>query len=814
MSPTANHTEGQQNADMGALLAAVSSDEQQRFGTGWRVTGSDSYDFVKSLDDASRREVLLGIFLARQQRLRTEPFTGTSFVVLDILGALITHFGRTSLEWTAAQVSEVLSTVAVLPFDSHRTIDDFRFAVGIAEQLTRRQAMDERCRAELCRVRDIVVGQADSADTGSATAINSLRVRLQALVPDANDGLGGVAISAADPFGRRSFDLLRPLAGRPDLASTLTMLAKPNHSASWRAEVVRRHEDAPLVRDVARLLIHALGDIDVSDAWQLAPSSIGLIKGAAAVLAEVGDSTDAKRLERAAVNSAPLAQAFYSAGASPRSCIAALGALRDPDAQAALVRLQTRFRSGDLKKRVAAALDVVATRSGMSSGELVERRVGDEGLDTAHSLALGTTAMAVEIRVTGTGVVTNWTVDGRLVGKAPADAKTEFPALVAEVRTAAKRLTTAFAAQRSRIEGLFAEGRSWAPSDWLVLYADHRLIGPIVAGLLWQGEIDAGWTTFLGGNAVPKGASSIRLWHPLHAAHGEIEFWRDEIVRLGLRQPFKQAFRENYVLTPAEREARQVSARFERHMVRTDQLYALLKGRGWHAKWLGTFEGGRQTTQRQVLAEGRYRVGFDLDLADQLGFDDCALTGAVHFDRLLGKSWRSVDLADIPPLVFSEAMRDVDLFVSVATVANDPTWRERRIRAQTDRDVFDTRANAELTSAGEIRRAAIERILPHLKISEHCALDERSLRVRGSHSEYAIHLGTANVMMLPLNQYLCIVQGSPGATRGVFLPFEGDDLLSLILSKAVLLAADHKIKDESILRQIRWTSLPDLAADA
>jgi hypothetical protein len=34
------------------------------------------------------------------------------------------------------------------------------------------------------------------------------------------------------------------------------------------------------------------------------------------------------------------------------------------------------------------------------------------------------------------------------------------------------------------------------------------------------------------------------------------------------------------------------------------------------------------------------------------------------------------------------------------------------------------------------------------------------------------------------------------------LPFEGDRVLSVILSKAVLLAADDKIVDETILRQL------------
>jgi hypothetical protein len=52
----------------------------------------------------------------------------------------------------------------------------------------------------------------------------------------------------------------------------------------------------------------------------------------------------------------------------------------------------------------------------------------------------------------------------------------------------------------------------------------------------------------------------------------------------------------------------------------------------------------------------------------------------------------------------------------------------------------------------------------------------------------------------------CIVQkrGS-GARRtdNIYLPFEGDNILSLILSKAFLLADDEKIKDQTIMNQIR-----------
>jgi hypothetical protein len=58
--------------------------------------------------------------------------------------------------------------------------------------------------------------------------------------------------------------------------------------------------------------------------------------------------------------------------------------------------------------------------------------------------------------------------------------------------------------------------------------------------------------------------------------------------------------------------------------------------------------------------------------------------------------------------------------------------------------------------------------------------------------------------MAPNDQYLCIVPKQTAADKDpVFLPFEGDATLSIILSKALLLAEDAKIKDATIMRQIR-----------
>jgi hypothetical protein len=88
-----------------------------------------------------------------------------------------------------------------------------------------------------------------------------------------------------------------------------------------------------------------------------------------------------------------------------------------------------------------------------------------------------------------------------------------------------------------------------------------------------------------------------------------------------------------------------------------------------------------------------------------------------------------------------------------------------------------------------------------MKFADRLRIDGRYLVVEGKLNTYKIHIGTSNILMAPDDSYLCIVQTGRGKTN-VLLPFEDDPMLSLILSKATMLANDDKIKDSTILSQI------------
>jgi len=141
--------------------------------------------------------------------------------------------------------------------------------------------------------------------------------------------------------------------------------------------------------------------------------------------------------------------------------------------------------------------------------------------------------------------------------------------------------------------------------------------------------------------------------------------------------------------------------------------------------------------------------------------------------------------------------------VGVASVANDPTWADRG--TDNNRDYWSLHAIGELNASAQTRKAVLEQLVPRLQIADRCSFTERFLVVRGTLRTYHIHLGSGNVLMKPSDQFLCIVpdRHMSQGPREVFLPFEGDNMLSIILSKAFLLAEDSKITDPSIMSQLK-----------
>jgi hypothetical protein len=285
-------------------------------------------------------------------------------------------------------------------------------------------------------------------------------------------------------------------------------------------------------------------------------------------------------------------------------------------------------------------------------------------------------------------------------------------------------------------------------------------------------------------------AAPVSAVHPVELYERRVlADWQAEIVRRRLRQPVKQAFRELYVLTPAEREAGDVSRRFAGQTVDGRVAGQLLSVRGWFTH--GEYDDHQATRAvgdgliaalscdfHGYFGMGDVQVGEVRFLTD--GRRDAGRYGAPTGSGTIGGT--PVPLVDIPPVVFSEVMRDLDLVVSVAG---------------TDPQAYGSPAQA--ASRAQVLAALIAELgLAGVTVEGHSAV------VRGTRATYRVHLTSGSIHVEP-GGYLCVVPASFGATahRRLFLPFADEDrMTSVILSKVLLLAEDEKVTDRSILAQL------------
>ncbi|CAL9632812.1 DUF4132 domain-containing protein [Streptomyces sp. enrichment culture] len=398
------------------------------------------------------------------------------------------------------------------------------------------------------------------------------------------------------------------------------------------------------------------------------------------------------------------------------------------------------------------------------------------------------------------GAELGWEKDGRRLRGVPAAVRREQGGTLKELRELVKRVDAHLATLVRALEAGLSSDVRHPYGRWRTDLAGHPLARSVVRRLIWEVEVAPGtWQAVLPETGdlpeAPEDAA-VRLWHPLRCEPDAVRAWRDLLTEARVRQPFKQAFREIYVLTPAEEETRVHSHRFAAHLVRHPRMRALFRARGWTSGH--PWHPGDEDEAERVLGGGEWRACFRYVQAEWTAEERLASTDRVRFERRTRDGWREAPLAEVPALVFSEAMRDVDLFVGVTSIAADPDWAD----GGAGRAYWERAAFAELPGSALARREVLERIVPRLKIADRCTLDGRFLVVRGDLRTYKIHIWSANILMEPDDSYLCIVPARRVQERKVFLPFE-DERLGVILSKAFLLAADAEITDPAILRQIR-----------
>lgn len=553
----------------------------------------------------------------------------------------------------------------------------------------------------------------------------------------------------------------------------------------------------------------------------LQDKNVKLLKGLVWTMSKFHDKTTLAILSRLTVRCfKKIPGVGPTSGALGNACIYTLGHSKGLDGISHLSRLKSNVQQMNTKDLIQKYIDEQAIKLGITAAEVEELSIPTYGL-TDGKRTFQFEDYQFNIEITGVGKVqSSWVKpDGKVQKSLPAFVKNsailkqKLKSAKADIKEIKKYVT----AQRNRIDNMYLQKRVWTLEQFLPLYIEHGLVGFVAQRLVWQFENDTKKATgiFINnqwqnqkGEPIDwlKKDTKVSLWHPIYSETAEILAWRNRLEALEVKQPMKQAYREIYLLTEAEENTKSYSNRMAAHILKQHQFNALAKLRDWSFSLIGAWDAPQDDIASKYLPAynmtAQYWIGTLND--DNDSFNDTGIWYYVSTDQVkFVNNHETINMEAVPPIVFSEIMRDVDMFVGVASVGNDPQWADNGGMPQY-RDYWQSYSFGDLSEVAKTRKAVLENLLPRLKLRDVARIDGKFLVVKGKIRTYKIHIGSTNILMTPNDQYLCIVPSRGKEKTGdVFLPFEGDNGLSIVLSKAFLLAADDKITDSTITSQIK-----------
>lgn len=261
--------------------------------------------------------------------------------------------------------------------------------------------------------------------------------------------------------------------------------------------------------------------------------------------------------------------------------------------------------------------------------------------------------------------------------------------------------------------------------------------------------------------------------HPYHLYQaGRWHEFQRLLFQRQIRQPFKQVFRELYVKLEEEKDKAE-SRMFAGNQIQPQKTVGALRGR----RWVADYEDGLQKVYyRENIVARLYAMA---DWFSPSDIEAPTLEYVAFEDR---KTFQPVKISQVPEILYSEVMRDVDLAVSVAHAGGvDPEASHSTV---------------------ELRRAVVECSLELFGIGN-VRLEGSHAYIQGRLGRYTVHLGSG-VVHQSGNAMLYVVPVHSQHRGRLFLPFMDEDPKTAeILSKILLFAEDDKIRDPKILAQIR-----------
>ena len=349
---------------------------------------------------------------------------------------------------------------------------------------------------------------------------------------------------------------------------------------------------------------------------------------------------------------------------------------------------------------------------------------------------------------------------------------------IEDIKEVHKNLKEQYRRSRKMLEEAMEDGTEFYGYEIENLMT-NPVIAPILKSLVFKMDKNLGYYEDKKLKSVNKKSVAVKDDSLLKIAHcfdlfesGDWASYQKDIFDRELKQPFKQVFRELYVKTVDEK-GRDKSLRYAGHQVQPTKTVALLKTRRWI---IDGQEGLEKVYYKENIIAKIYALADWFSPAD---IEAPTLEEVQFFDR---KTFKPILIDDVPDLVFTEVMRDIDLVVSVAHIGDvDPEASHSTI---------------------EMRKAIVEFNCKLFKL-KNVKFSENHILIKGERAEYSIHLGSGLVHQKAGSAINVLPVHSQHRGR-VFLPFIDDDPKTAeIMAKVILFAQDEKIKDVFILEQIK-----------
>jgi thiol-disulfide isomerase/thioredoxin len=350
-----------------------------------------------------------------------------------------------------------------------------------------------------------------------------------------------------------------------------------------------------------------------------------------------------------------------------------------------------------------------------------------------------------------------------------------------------KTLTNQYSRARRSLEYAMNRGDEFSLKE-IQMLSQHPVVSPMLKNLvlvvasengLKMGFPDTTWQQLISphNESYPLAKDDkIRIAHCVDLdSGGDWSEYQHECFVNKRVQPFKQIFRELYLITEDEKAEKSVSRRYAGHQVQPTKTVALLKTRGWRVDYEDYETGLQKVFHQENFVATIYAMADWFTPAD---VEAPTLETVQFLDR---KTWKKIAFEKINARLFSEVMRDIDLVVSVAHAGGvDPEASHSTV---------------------EMRSVLINETAKLLGFNN-LQLQKNHAILTGEIGNYSVHLSSGVVHRQP-GGYISILPVHSSHRGRIFLPFADDDPKTAeIISKILLLVNDKEIKDPTILQQL------------